>query len=168
MGMLANSRFNPKPGVLDFWNEFRKPNPYRLPILIVSMAPVAVLMYFLAGEREYTTPEAPEITYITSFAPDRSDDEIMASNLENQEVKELREAYQAQLEERSREAYKALGAATGMDVEEIERQGEANRAAEAAARQAEQDRLMGRTPASGEVADAATGKRTAADESSAP
>lgn len=142
--MLENSRFNPKPGILDFWNEFRRPNRYRWPILAVSTLPFVVIFYWLSGETVYSSPERPQITYITTFDPTRTDNEIIASNLENQEYKELREAAEKRIEERKREMYKALGAATGMDVEEIDRRGEAARAAEEAAARAEQDALMGR------------------------
>lgn len=171
MGRLANSRFNPKPGILDFWNEIRKPTPHRWPILFVSCLPFAGLMYYLAGETQYKTPERPQITYITSFEPDRTDEEIMASNLENQEIKELREAQREALAQRKRDLYKALGAAAGMDVDEIERRGEETRAREEAERAARLDELMGRAGAgeSGDaVADATDGNSDTASESSAP
>lgn len=166
IGRLANSRFNPKPGVLDFWHEIRKPNPYRWPILFVSCLPFAGLMYYLAGETQYKTPERPQITYITSYGPDRSDEEIMASNIENQEVKDLREEAEEQLAQRKRDIYKAMGAAAGMDVEEIDRRGAEAREQAEAERQAELDELMGRT--SGEIADAGDSDDNAARESSAP
>lgn len=143
--MLSKSRFNPKPGILDFWAEFRKPNPYRWPILLASMAPFALILYWLAGETSYKAPERPRITYITTFDPDRSDEEIVASNIENQEVKELREAAEADLAQRKRELYKALGAAAGMDVDEIERRANERRAAEEAAERARRDAMFGRT-----------------------
>lgn len=156
MSRLANSRFNPAPGIVDFWNEFRKPNPYRLPILLASAAPFALIAYWLVGETHYGAPEQPRITYITTFDPDRSDEQIIASNLENQEVKELREASEAELAQRKRDLYKALGAAAGMDVEEIERRADETRAAEAAEERAQRDEMFGRMP-EGETAGAAPG-----------
>ena len=168
MGYLANSRFNPKPGIVDFWNEFKKPNPYRWPILLVSSVPIGVLMFYLAEERNYKVPERPQITYITSYGPDRTDEEIIASNIENQEVKDLREAQAEELEQRKRDLYKALGAVAGMDVEEIDRRGREIREAEAAERQAEQDALMGRAPAGSGSEDAATATIEDPSESAAP
>lgn len=141
---LANSRFNPAPGVADFWNEFRKPNPWRMPILLVSMGPFALIFWWLSSETFYKDPDRPSITYITTFDPARSDAEIIASNEANQEVKELREEAFESLEERKRELYKALGAAAGMDVEEIDERGREARAAEEAERRAQLDELMGR------------------------
>jgi len=134
--MLSNSRFNPKVGVLDFWHEFRKPNPYRWPILAASCLPLVLIFAWLSTETHYKEPARPTVTYITTFDPERTDEEIMASNVANQEVKELREARAEAIAERKRELYKALGRATGMDVDEIERRAEAERAAEEAAKQA--------------------------------
>lgn len=164
MSRLANSRFNPAPGIVDFWNEFRKPNPYRWPILIASTAPFALIMVWLTGEKHYGTPEKPRITYITTYDPDRTDAEIIASNIENQEVKDLREAQDAELAQRKRDLYKALGAAAGMDVDEIERRADENRAAEEAAEQARLDEMFGRAPAGEEEG----GAPEAASESFAP
>jgi hypothetical protein len=131
--MLSNSRFNPAPGLADFWNEIRRPRPYRLPILGLSMMPVAAILYWAMGTTVYKDPERPRITYITTLDPARSDAEIIASNRANQEVKDLRAAEEARIAARKREMYKALGAAAGMDVDTIERKAEAERAAEAAA-----------------------------------
>lgn len=134
--MFSNSRFNPKAGALDFWHEFRKPNPYRWPILAASCLPLVLIFGWLSTETHYKEPARPSVTYITTLDPDRTDEEIMASNLENQEIKDLREAREEAIAERKRELYKALGRASGMDVEEIERRAEAERAAEEAARKA--------------------------------
>lgn len=153
---LAKSRFNPVPGWKDFWDEIRKPQPFRIPILIASCAPLAVIFYWLSTETVYKDPERPRITYITSYGPDRSDEEIMASNLANQEVKDMREAQAEALAERKREIYKTLGAGIGMDVDEIERRADEERAAETAAEQARRDEMFGRTTSDGtdEVAEA--------------
>jgi hypothetical protein len=140
--MSSISRFNPKTGVLDFWNEFRKPNPFRVPMLLASTIPLMIIGYWLMGEVHYKMPERPTITYITTFDPNRTDEEIMASNQEAQEVKELREAAEEDLANRKRDTYKALGAAMGMDVDKIAAEADARRAAEeAAAAKASAERL---------------------------
>lgn len=131
--MLSKSRFNPAPGFLDLWNEIRRPRPYRWTFLALSVLPVMAILYWAVAQVEYKAPERPRIEYITSFAPDRSDEEIIASNRANQEVKALREAEEARIAKAKRDMYKALGAAAGMDVEEIEAKADAERAAEAAA-----------------------------------
>ena len=170
MGILANSRFNPTSGILDFWHEFKKPNPYRWPILVVSSLPFGLIFVWLSGETVYTKPERPEITYITTYQPDRTDEEIMASNIANQEVKDLREEQEEALAQRKRDLYKALGAAAGRDVEEIDRRGEHARAQEAAEERAQLDALMGRTPQTEDAAEGpdADEPAPASSEGSAP
>lgn len=135
--MLSRSRFNPAPGLIDFWNEFRKPNPYRWPILGVSAIPAMLILGWALSQTHFKEPERPRVTYITSFAEDRTIDEIIASNLENQEIKELRAAKQAEIAKAKRDAYMALGAATGLDVKEMARKADERRAAEEAAAEAE-------------------------------
>ena len=130
---IIPSRFNPANGFADFWNEIRRPNPYRWPILFLSILPVAGMLWWGVNSTVYGEPERPRITYITTLDAARSDAEIMAENRANQEIKDLREAEEARIAQRKREMYKALGRAAGMDVEEIERKAEAERAAEAAA-----------------------------------
>lgn len=131
--MLSKSRFNPAPGIADFWNEIRRPQPYRWLFLALSVMPVAVILYWAMGTTVYKEAERPKVTYITTLDPARSDTEIAAENHTNQEVKNLRAAELERIATRKREMYKSLGAAAGMDVEEIERKAEAERAAEEAA-----------------------------------
>ena len=40
-------RLNPGPGLVDFWTEFKRPNPYRWPILGGSALLTASLMFLL-------------------------------------------------------------------------------------------------------------------------
>jgi len=140
--MLRNSRFNPTTGIMDFWTEFKRPNPYRWPILGVSVVPFALILAWAGSEAVYIPPDRPNVTYISTYAPDRSDAEIIASNEENQRRKDVLAEQEAELAERKRELYKALGAASGMDVEAMEAQAEADRAAEAAAAEARRAQLF--------------------------
>lgn len=139
------ARFNPKAGIVDFWHEFRKPNPLRWPILAASMVPFAVIFYSFASETVYKDPARPDVTYITTFDPDRTDAEIIASNIQNQEVTELREAERQRLAQRKRDLYKALGAAAGMDVEQIAAEADAERAAQEAAEEQRRAEMFGRS-----------------------
>lgn len=142
--MLSRSRFNPAPGFMDFWNEFKKPNPYRWPILGLSIVPAVLIFGWAMSQTHCKEPQPPRVTYITSFAEDRTIDEIIASNLENQRIKELRAAKEAEIAERKRNMYKALGAAAGMDVERIAREADARRAAEKAAAEAKRAEQLGK------------------------
>jgi hypothetical protein len=131
--MLSKSRFNPASGIADFWNEIRRPQPYRWPILIVSSLPVAGMLYWGVNSTTYGEPERPKIEYITTLDEARTDAQIAAENRANQELKDLRAAEEARIAEAKRNMYKALGAAAGMDVDAIERKAAAERAAEEAA-----------------------------------
>lgn len=133
--MFRNSRFNPGPGIADFWQEFRKPTPHRWPILAVSALPILLIFYWASSEEVVNPLERPTVTYITSYAPDRSDEEIIASNIANQQEKDERRAKQEEVAERKKDLYRALGRAAGMDVDGIERDIAAEREQEAAVEQ---------------------------------
>lgn len=127
MGIL--SRLNPKEGITDFWSEFRRPNPHRWPILAVSMMITTGLFAWITQDEAIGDPIPYEVDYITTFSADRTDEEIIAGNIANQQRKDELERILAEREERKKELYRALGRAAGMDVEKIERE-----AAEDAAR----------------------------------
>ncbi|MFO6447989.1 hypothetical protein ACLBKU_12695 [Erythrobacter sp. NE805] len=126
---LTASRFNPGPGLADFWSYIRRPVPHRWPILALSVLPVAGILAWALEQRYYAAPERPRIEYITTLAAGRSDAEIAAENRANQEIKDLRAAEEARIAEEKRKMYKALGRASGFDVEAMERAAEAERAA---------------------------------------
>lgn len=132
--MFSKSRFNPGRGMADFWSEFRRPNPYRWPILAVSAVPVGVVLAWFFNDVHYAEPARPEVTYITSYAPDRSDAEIRASNVENQARKDELRAQQEELAERKKQMYRDLGRATGLDVDAMEEQIARDKALEEASR----------------------------------
>ena len=131
MRMLP-SRFNPAGGLADFWNEIRRPQPYRWQILIVSILPAAFMVWWGVNSTQYGEPERPQIEYITTLDPARSEAEIAAEIRANQEIKDLREAEEARIAEEKRRIYKEIGRASGMDVEAIESKAAAERAAEKA------------------------------------
>jgi hypothetical protein len=172
--MRMIQRLNPGPGLADFWSEFKRPNPYRWPILAGSALLTASLMYLLTDhavslnwvvggvlvligavaliaflsdhirirpgvlalavlmtvgllyqftrERVRIPSRPPEVTYISTFEPGRSDAQIAASNRANQAEQERLRAEQAQREEKAKDAYRALGRATGIDVDAMERE----------------------------------------------
>jgi hypothetical protein len=121
---------SPRRAVEDFAHEWRQPNPYRWRVLGVSVAATFALMMLLLPESERIQPRPPQVTWITTFAEGRTDDEIVASNLENQQRKDRLAAEAAERAERRREAYRALGRATGVDVDSMEAEIERERAAE--------------------------------------
>lgn len=136
-------KFNPAGGIADFWHEFRRPNPYRWPILLISFLITGSILSMIIWEKVRIPPERPKVTYITSFAPGRTDAEIAASNLANQKLQDERRAAEEARLERQRDAYRALGRATGMDVEAIDKRVARERAAEKAAEEAKRRELLG-------------------------
>lgn len=141
------NRLNPVGGIQDFWSEFRRPNRYRWPILGASALMTGGLFYGFTSEKHYYPPEKPDVTYISTYAPNRSDAEIAASNVVNQRRKDQRAAEIAAIEEQKRELYRALGRATGMDVDKIEADAAKERAREEAAAKQRLDGMMGQAVA---------------------
>lgn len=137
-------RFAVRGGFEDFLAYWRQPTPYRWQILGVSVALTFTLMVLFIPESQRAEPRRPDVTYISTFAPGRTDAEITATNLANQKRQDELRALREAAAERKREAYKALGRASGFDVEAMERQIERERAAEeAAAAAAERARTTG-------------------------
>lgn len=129
--MRLTSRFNPAGGVTDFWHEFRRPTPYRWPVLLASLLCTFGLLFWVTGESVLVPPKRPKVSFISTFAAGRSDAEIVASNRANQLRKERREAEQARRDEEVKDMYRALGRASGIDVAAMERQIAADKAAAA-------------------------------------
>lgn len=93
------------------------------------MLPVAGILAWALEQEYYAPPERPRIEYITTLEDGRSDAEIAAENAANQKIKDLRAAEAERIQAEKRKMYKALGAATGLDVDSMEREAEAERAA---------------------------------------
>jgi hypothetical protein len=94
----------------------------RVSVLAVAVLLTGGLLYQFTRERVRIPPPAPEVTYISTFEPGRTDAEIAASNLANQKKQDRLKAEQAQREEKVKDAYRALGRATGLDVDAMERE----------------------------------------------
>jgi hypothetical protein len=106
----------------------RTPRQHRWLLALLACSPPAIIvLLFNLDLKEVGKPGEPQVTYIESWPADRSVAEIVKSNIERQKVEDEQEA-------QMREAYKALGRATGMDVDRIER--EANEARAKAAKEA--------------------------------
>ncbi len=135
---------SPKGAIGDFVDVWTQPTPYRWQVLGLALAITFTIFAVAIPESQRGEPSRPTVTYITSFAPDRADEEIIASNLANQRRKEELAAQREAAEERRRDLYRALGRATGLDVDEMEREIAAERAAEEARARRERAALEGR------------------------
>lgn len=125
-------QISPKRAVKDFATEWNAPNPHRWRFLALAMAMTTSIFLFLIPDSARVPPERPEVIYISTFDEARTQAQIIASNCANQQLKDELEARIAEREEYRREMFRALGRATFVDVEEIDRQIAEDRAAEAA------------------------------------
>lgn len=129
-------KVSPRGAIEDLIDLWRQPTPYRWQILGVAVAMTFTMMVVFIPESQRVEPRRPTVTYITTFDPNRTDAEIVASNIENQKLQDKRRAEAEARAERKREAYKALGRASGMDVDAMEAEIERERAQEKAAAEA--------------------------------
>jgi len=124
------NRISPKRAIDDFSGQWHQPTPHRWLILCVAIAATFAVFMVFVPESQRAAPARPQVTYITTWAADRSRDEIVASNLANQARKEALAARRAQIEERRKELYRQLGRATFVDVDAMEADIERDRTAE--------------------------------------
>ena len=120
MGYWRN--ISPRGALADLWHQWREPNPYRWHILAVSVALTFTMLVLLIPETQRVEPRRPEVTFITTFEPGRTDAQIAESNRANQSKQDKLRAEQAAREEKAKDAYRALGRATGLDVDAMERE----------------------------------------------
>lgn len=127
---------SPRRAVTDFAKVWREPTDHRWPVLGVAMAlTFALFMLFIPADRRID-PRPPEVIYISTWSDGRTEREIIASNCQNQRLKDDLEDRMAQRAEIRRDMYMALGRATFIDVDAIEAEAEAEAARVAAANEA--------------------------------
>lgn len=93
-------------------------------LFLAACVPTAIIIYtFYLDTLEKAKPPPREIIYVESWPLTRSLEESRAFIAERQKRKD-------EMIAREKEAYKAFGRAVGMDVDRIEREAEAERAAQ--------------------------------------
>ncbi len=101
----------------------RSPKEQAVPALLAFGCSGFIFFLFIIDPKVNTDVYVPqEITYVENWSLERSDEEIMADRWAVQCLKDKRET-------KRREAMKSLGRISGMDVEAIEREAEADRLA---------------------------------------
>ncbi|MFC3101887.1 hypothetical protein [Altererythrobacter lauratis] len=126
-------RISPRRAVADLVTVWRQPTEHRWGLLGVAIAMTFALFMLFIPKSQMVEPEMPEVIYISTWAEGRTEAEIIASNCRNQQLRDELESLLAQRAEIRRDIYKALGRATFIDVDAIEAEAEAARAAEQAA-----------------------------------
>ncbi|MEE9433224.1 MAG: hypothetical protein V3V15_03185 [Sphingorhabdus sp.] len=131
----------------DLIGYLRAERPYRLLLWVAACVPPALLVLTLYFDviRKSTPPE-PGVFYFESWPETRSMEDIKRDHA-------VRAEKARAIRLREKEGYKTLGRAIGMDVEKIEREAEAKRAA---AKKAEAEEAA-KTGGAGKSDDAATG-----------
>lgn len=129
---------SPAGALGDFATVFKGAGKNRWPIAALAALTTLGVFSLIAGESWRKPPAKPQITWITTFAPGRSEAEIVASNVANQKRNDALAAEQAKREADVRNIYKTIGRASGMDVDRIAAEGDAERAAAEARRKADQ------------------------------
>lgn len=141
MSFLKNA--NPVGAFSDFRAVYRDAGSRRWPIMAVSLLTTLGIFSIMAGE-SWTMPRAlPKITYINSWPADRTEEETRAFIAENQARKEERAALEQAASDEGKQVWKTLGKVSGIDVERIEAEAEADRKAAAAAERARLEQLTG-------------------------
>ena len=123
--------------IADFADVWRQAGKHRWGIGLAAAACTIAIFSVMWQEEARGLPRPHKVTYITVWDPHRTEAEIIASNIANQKRKERLAAEQAKREEEVRNIYKAVGRASGMDVDAIERKARADEAADAAKAKAE-------------------------------
>jgi hypothetical protein len=145
MALLSPSSYwrkvNPVGAIADFREVYKQAGTNRWRFAAAAAAMTFAVFMVMWQEEVRGPPPPPTVTIIKSWRADRSLEEIRRTNLENQREKERLAAEQAKRDEDVRNIYKALGRASGMDVDAIEKQAAADHAAEEVAAKAAQAKI---------------------------
>ncbi len=137
---------SPGDAIGDLITVFRQAGPNRWRFMLLAALPPLGIFLVFSQEELRGLPKPPHITYITSWRADRSEAEILASNIVNQRRKERQAAEMAKREEEVRQIYRKIGEVSGMDVAAIDKRAADERAAEARAAQAGAEAIRRRQP----------------------
>jgi len=116
--------------IADFREVWKQAGSNRWRIAALAAACTFGVFYLMTQQGGSAPHPPPEVTYITSWRADRSIEEIRASNLRNQQIKDVLAAEQAVRDEEVKGIYRTLGEISGMDVKKIEAEAAAERKAE--------------------------------------
>jgi hypothetical protein len=133
---------NPGGAVSDLIVVFRDAGPKRWPIALVSAAITVGVFSSLTYESWKIPRPLPTVVYIDSWPEDRTREETAAFIKDNQKAKDEQAARIEAYEAEGRKLWATVGKASGLDVEKMQKQADAERAAEKAKQKAETDALL--------------------------
>lgn len=120
---------SPVRAVMDLWQILGAPSEFRFRSLALALAVTFGIFSVMWQQGGRGLPRPPEVIYFESWRADRSDAEIIAGNIEATKKARAEAAAEEARAEDVRKMYKAVGAATGLDTEAMDRQGRAEREA---------------------------------------
>ncbi|WP_072379947.1 hypothetical protein [Novosphingobium sp. NDB2Meth1] len=120
---------SPVRAVKDLWQILGAPSEFRFRSLALALAVTVGIFSVMWQQGGRGLPRPPEVIYFESWRADRSDAEIIAGNIEATKKARAEAAEEEARAEDVRKMYKAVGAATGLDTEAMDRQGRAEREA---------------------------------------
>ncbi|WP_404480384.1 hypothetical protein [Novosphingobium sp. BL-52-GroH] len=129
---------SPTGMVGDFVEVWKQAGHNRWRIAAVSAACTFGVFYLMTTQEGKAPHLPPKVTYISVLKAHRTDAEIAAENAANQAAKEAWAREQARRDKDVREMYKTIGRMSGMDVDKMARDADAE---DAAREKAERDRV---------------------------
>lgn len=133
---------NPSGAVSDLVVVFRDAGPKRWPVALVSAAITLGVFSSLTLESWKKPRPLPTVVYITSWPEDRTAAETAEFIKANQKAKDQQTARIEAYEAEGRRLWATVGKASGLDVDKMQKQADAERAAEKAKQKAETDALL--------------------------
>ncbi|APG61941.1 hypothetical protein LPB140_02865 [Sphingorhabdus lutea] len=114
----------PTNAIADLWHYLRVRRQYKPLLFFMACLPPGILLFALhIDAKEKSLPPPPEVIYFKNWTLERSREEILADYKINAEKARI-------AAEKRKETFKAIGRASGMDVERIEAEALAEKAAD--------------------------------------
>lgn len=123
---------SPRGAIADLRSVYDQAGKNRWWLMGLAALATTITFSLIAKDTWKAKRPEPEVTYISSWPADRTEAETKAFIAENQKRKEEQQAREAAFREAEREAYKALGRASGFDVDAMEKRAEEDRRADEA------------------------------------
>ncbi|WP_374531337.1 hypothetical protein [Novosphingobium sp.] len=140
MSFLKNA--NPAGALADFRQVYRDAGPGRWKYALLAALTTAGIFSSMVGESWKKQRKLPEITYITSWPADRTEAETKAFIAENQKRKEAQAELERRYNEEGQKLWMDVGRATGLDVNDMKRKADADKAKADAAAKARADAVL--------------------------
>ncbi|MEI6642466.1 MAG: hypothetical protein WCL10_10545 [Novosphingobium sp.] len=136
------SNVSPLRAIKDLWQILGAPSEFRMRSLALAVLVTGAIFSVMWQQGGRALPRPPEVIFFESWRADRSDAEIIAGNIAATKRARAEAAAEEAHAEEVRRMYKAVGAATGLDTEAMDRQAKVEREAAARADEARRKALL--------------------------